>query len=97
MGKRKQYTRDYKVEAVRLSERSDKTVAQLERELGLNRNQLVKWRSQYREEGNRAFVGQGHSMREETRLEHLERAYALKCQEVEVLKKALVYFAKEEA
>lgn len=96
MGKRKQYTREYKVEAVQLSERSDKTVAQLERELGLNRNQLVKWRSQYREQGSGAFVGQGHRIEAETRLEHLERAYALKCQEVEVLKKALVYFAKEE-
>jgi transposase-like protein len=96
MGKRKQYSREYKLEAVRLSETSDKTVAQLERELGLHRNQLVKWRGQYRQQGSGAFVGQGHSISTETRLEHLERAYALKCQEVEVLKKALVYFAKDQ-
>jgi transposase len=42
----KTYTREFKVEAVRLAAESDKPVTQVARELGLRVNQIYKWRQQ---------------------------------------------------
>ncbi len=96
MSRRKNYTREFKLEAVRLSETSAKSIAQLERELGLSRNQLVKWRSAYRQQQADAFVGKGHQTVQDAELRRLRREVELKTQELEVLKKALLFFAKEQ-
>lgn len=96
MSQRKNYTREFKLEAVRLSETSAKPVAQIERELGLSRNQLVKWRSAYRQQQEDAFVGKGHQTDPEAELRRLRRELEHKRQELEVLKKALIFFAKEQ-
>ncbi len=96
MSQRKSYTKEFKLEAVRLSETSRKPVAQLERELGLGRNQLVKWRSAYRRQEADAFVGKGHQADKDEQIRRLQRELEHKRQELEVLKKALVFFAKEQ-
>ena len=44
MGKRKQYSDEFKREAIRLQESSGKTVAAVERELGLGHNLLRQWK-----------------------------------------------------
>ncbi len=44
---RKSYTEEFKREAVRLMESSGKPVAQLARDLGINDNNLYRWRGQY--------------------------------------------------
>ena len=44
MKKRNQFTREFKLEAVRLLEEGDKPPADLARELGIRRNQLYKWK-----------------------------------------------------
>ncbi len=41
---RKSYTEEFKREAVRLMESSGKPVAQLARDLGINDNNLYRWR-----------------------------------------------------
>ena len=46
MKKRPSYTKEFKLEAVRLLERGDKPAAELARELGIKRNQLYKWQKQ---------------------------------------------------
>lgn len=48
MNKRPSYTKEFKLEAVRLLEHGDKPAADLARELGLRRNQLYKWQAQLR-------------------------------------------------
>jgi len=40
----KMYTKEFKLEAIRLMEASDKPAAQVARELGLRRDQLYKWK-----------------------------------------------------
>jgi transposase len=42
----KTYTREFKVEAVRLMSESDRPSSQLAAELGIRRNQLYKWKEQ---------------------------------------------------
>ena len=46
MGKRKQFTPDFKREAVRLMESSKKPSSEVARELRVRRNQLYKWKEQ---------------------------------------------------
>ena len=43
MAKRQQYTKDFKLEAVRLWKSSGRPAAAVARELGLRRNHLYKW------------------------------------------------------
>ena len=54
------YTRDFKLEAVRLSESSEKTVAQIARDLGVPERVLYRWRHELREQREQAFPGKGH-------------------------------------
>jgi transposase len=42
----KTYTKEFKLEAIRLADESDKPVTQVARELGLRVNQIYKWRKQ---------------------------------------------------
>ena len=44
MRKRKQFTSEFKREALRLMERSGKPAADLAREFGVRPNQLYKWK-----------------------------------------------------
>ncbi len=53
----KTYTKEFKVEAVRLATESDRPVTQLARELGLRVNQIYKWRKQLDEKEDGAFPG----------------------------------------
>ena len=41
---RRKYDREFKIEAVKLVTRSDKTQAQVSRDLGVSVNQLAHWR-----------------------------------------------------
>jgi transposase len=55
MNKRKVYTSQFKREAVRLMESSDKPASDVARQLGVRRNQLYKWKEQLSKRGAKAF------------------------------------------
>lgn len=57
--KRKTFSREFKLEAVRLMDQGDKSAAELARKLGIKRNQLYKWKEQLTEKGDAAFPGHG--------------------------------------
>ena len=59
MQKRKTFSREFKLEAVRLLDRGEKAAADLVRELGVRRNQLYKWKEQFSAKGEAAFPGHG--------------------------------------
>lgn len=89
---RKTYTREFKLEALRLAETSGKPVTQLERELGLGQGQLHHWRQQLARAGQAAFPGHGHLSATDEQLRQLERENARLRQEAEILKKAIAVF-----
>jgi transposase len=91
------YTREFKLEAVRLSESSEKTVAQIARDLGVPERVLYRWRHELREQQNdaeQAFPGKGHQSELEEENRRLRRELDLLKQEREILKKAVGIFSR---
>ena len=65
--KRKQYTPEFKREAVRLVTEGGLSMAQVARDLGLTDNLVSRWKKEAQENGQRAFPGQGHPQAKGTR------------------------------
>ena len=93
--KRKKYTREFKIEAVRLLTGSNMAVAQASRDLGINPNLLARWKKEFVNDSSQPFPGTGHLKPEEEELRRLRRENALLRQERDILKKAAAFFAKE--
>jgi transposase len=55
----KTYSKEFKEEAVRLMESTDRPAAEIAQELGIRRNQLYKWKEQMENKGDKAFSGRG--------------------------------------
>jgi transposase len=88
------YTREFKLEAVRLSESSEKTVAQIARDLGVPERVLYRWRHELRAQHEQAFPGKGHQTELEEENRRLRRELDLLKQEREILKKAVAIFSR---
>ena len=94
--KRKRFTREFKLEALRLLEQGDKPGAVLARELGVRRNQLYKWRREVQLRGEQgAFKGPGRNAAKESvsELTALKKKVARLEEENAILKKAEAYFS----
>ena len=84
---RKRYTGEFKREAVRLMETSGKPIAQLARDLGVNDNNLYRWRGRY---GSQPASSANGSLAEmEAELKRLQREVEVLRQERDILKKAM--------
>ena len=94
MKKRKQYSREFKMDAIRLLETSGKSAAQLERELGIGKGNLGRWKARFAAEGSDAFPGQGRLSPDQERLRALERENEILRQERDTLKKAVAIFSQ---
>ena len=92
--KRKTYTREFKLEALRLLESSGKSKAQIERDLGLGAGALSRWQKQFATEGEQAFPGHGRLTPEQDRIRQLERENTVLRQERDILKKAVAIFSR---
>lgn len=92
--KRKTYTREFKIEAVRLVESGGKSGAAIEDDLGIGRGQVYRWRRQLAEENGsiRAFPGTGNSRDEE--LVRLKRENTILREERDILRKAVAIFSR---
>lgn len=88
--KRKTYTREFKVETVRLLETSRKNGHEIEKDLGIGSGQIYRWRKQLATEGAgiRAFPGTGNPRDEE--LARLKRDVRVLREERDILRKATV-------
>lgn len=95
MAKHKHFTREFKLEAVRLLESGHKPAADLARELGVRRNQLYKWQAQLQSKGSEAFPGSGRRTQQADEIARLQRELERVTEERDILKKAAAYFAKE--
>lgn len=96
MKKRKIYDREFKENAVKLSLNCS-DVSVLARELGINKDLLYRWRTQYNKKGAESFPGRGHvSVTESGKSIELLKKENLRLQkENEILKKAMSIISLE--
>ncbi len=96
-GKRRKYGEEFKRDAVSLSYKSDKSMAEIADDIGINRSVLVRWRKEYDELGEKAFPGNG--LRKLSPLEEenlrLKRELADVKEERDILKKAVHIFSRK--
>jgi transposase len=83
----KTYSKQFKVEAVRLAAESDRPVTQVARELGLRVNQIYKWRKQLEEKQESAFSGKPVAKDKDAEIRRLTKALAASEEENAFLKK----------
>ena len=95
--KRKYYSKQFKLDAIQMFENGEKSMAQVERKLGITNGMLGKWRTELMEaKGSaNAFPGQGNLPEPEARIRQLERENAQLRQEKEILKKVLEIYSKD--
>ena len=94
--KRKTYTREFKLEAIELIKSSDKSIAQIERDLGLSSGQIHHWKRQLQRDGEEAFPGKGHLKAQDEQIRQLQRENEVLRQERDILKKAITIFAQQQ-
>jgi transposase len=92
----KTYTKEFKLEAVRLMREGSKPASAIAMELGIRRNQLYKWAEQLENSGELAFKGRGRPKKEDqAEVTTLKQENERLREEVEILKKAAAYFARD--
>jgi transposase len=91
---RRVYTREYKHEAVQLARTSGKTLAELERELGLSKGLLKHWMRQVAAEEASVVPGHGR-LKADEELRRLQRENEILRQERALLKKVASIFSRE--
>lgn len=89
---RRSFTADYKAEVVALYRTTDKSVAEIAKELELTPSAVQRWVTQAEVDGGRQ---EGLTTTEREELAYLRRENRILREEREVLKRATAFFAKE--
>jgi transposase len=95
MGKlRRDFTREFKIETVRLSHQTDKTLGEFAEDMGISRSSLSRWRSEFRDDPQQAFPGKGQQKECDAEVAQLKKPLKQAEMERDILKKALAIFSK---
>jgi len=94
MGKRS-FTREFKLEAVKLVRDRGVSQAQVARDLGIHYNVLRKWVKDLASDAAQAIPGRGKMRPDDAEVARLRRELAQTKAERDILKKAIAFFAKE--
>ena len=92
---RRKFSREFKLEAVKLVRDRGVSVAQAARDLDVHSNVLRKWVREAVSDPGSAFPGHGILKPEQQEIERLRRELARMKAERDILKKAAAYFAKD--
>lgn len=94
----RKYTEEFKLEALQLLASSEKSAAQIERELGITDGMLLKWREKYQvsqsTEGQ-ASLEPSDLEAAKKEIKRLERELREVAEEREILKKAVNIFSRK--
>jgi len=93
---RRRYSREFKLEAVRLSEQPGVTQTELASELGIRAEMLYRWKKELQADSEQAFPGQGSLKERDRELDKLRKQVTRLKGENTFLKKVSAYFAKGE-
>lgn len=97
MTKRTQYSREFKQEAIRLSQQPGVGTTRAAHDLGISKSGLHRWLRDAELQGELAFPGKGRQnlTPEQEELKRLRKEVKILREEREILKKATAFFAKE--
>ncbi len=90
------YTREFKVEALQLLARGGKSAAELERELGITKGMLLKWRDRYRVDERQQTLEPSDLEAARAEVRRLRRELEVTAQERDILKKAVAIFSHKD-
>ncbi len=93
--KRTHYSKQFKVDAVKLVTEQGYKVSEAARNLGIHHSSLRRWKKQLETDGNQAFPGKGHMTTEKEELYRLRKENKRLRMEREILKKATAFFVNE--
>ncbi len=94
MPKRREYSAEFKREAVALANQPGVTKARVGRELEINPNMITRWQRELSANGSKAFLGQGVARDEE--LATLKRENRQLRKERDFLREAATFFASDQ-
>src|SRR6186713_2540821 len=92
--RRRKFSREFKIEAVKLVRERGVSVAQAARDLDVHENVMRKWVKEFGSDPAQAFPGQGQMKPEQQETERLRRENNRLRAERDILKKAAAFFAK---
>ena len=93
--KRRQYTKEFKIEAVRLKVEEGRPISEVARELGIGENLLHRWKKKSEEGKIEPFPGKGRLSPEDEELRQLRREDKRLRMERDILKNAVAIFSEE--
>ena len=92
--RRRRFDKQFKLDAVRMVQESDRTVASIARDLGIDPNVLHRWRAAFLSDPDHSFPGKGKLKPEDEELRKLRRENDTLREERDILKKALAVFSR---
>ena len=92
---RRRFTREFKLEAVKLIKDRGVSYVQAAQELGVHQSVLRNWVRAFADDPAQAFPGHGQMKPEQAEIARLKREVTRLKAERDILKKAAAYFAKE--
>ena len=92
--RRRRFDKQFKLDALRMIQESDRPIASIARDLGVHPNVLYKWRDQLLADPDQAFPGKGKLKPEDEELRRLRREVENLKEERDILKKALAVFSR---
>ena len=95
---RRGFSKEFKLEAVRLASSGEKTLSHVARDLGIHPSLLTRWKREALESSSvpdGIFPGNGKLTSQDEEIRRLRRELAIAREERDFLKKATAFFAKE--
>lgn len=92
----RKYTKDFKSQAVELSQQPGMSVPKVAADLGIPVNALYRWKKELAKHGADAFRGQGQRTAADAELLRLKRENAELRMHMDILKKATAFFARNQ-
>jgi transposase len=92
--RRRRFDSQFKLDAVRLIQESDRSITDIANDLGVRRELLYKWKRELEDDPQHAFPGKGKLKPEQDQLHQLQQELKRVTEERDILKKALAFFSR---
>jgi transposase len=95
MATRRRYTKEFKLEAIRLAQKPGASVQATAEALGIGKSALHSWIKQLSVDGDQAFPGNGRLKADDEEIRKLRQELKRVTEERDILKRATLFFAQE--